>query len=77
MLLRRYAPICVNANGILEYAAAHIRHMQKALLQMNLQLHHVVQDVTGATGIKIIRSIIAGERNPDELAQHGDVRCKA
>lgn len=36
---------------LLEYAAAHIQHMQKALMQMNLQLHHVVQDVTGATGM--------------------------
>jgi hypothetical protein len=51
--------------------------MQKALMQMNLQLHHVVQDVTGATGMKIIRSIVAGERNPEELARHRDVRCKA
>ena len=62
---------------LLEYAAAHIQHMQKALMQMNLQLHHVVQDVTGATGMKIIRSIVAGERNPEELARHRDVRCKA
>jgi transposase len=37
---------------LLEYAAAHIQHMQKALMQMNLQLHHVVQDVTGATGMR-------------------------
>ncbi|WP_321932277.1 IS110 family RNA-guided transposase, partial [Paraburkholderia guartelaensis] len=62
---------------LLEYAAAHIQHMQKALMQMNLQLHHVVQDITGATGMKIIRSIVAGERSPDELARHRDVRCKA
>lgn len=62
---------------LLEYAAAHIQHMQKALMQMNLQLHHVVQDVTGATGMKIIRSIVAGERKPEELARHRDVRCKA
>lgn len=62
---------------LLEYAAAHIQHMQKALMQMNLQLHHVVQDVTGATGMRIIRSIVAGERNPEDLARHRDVRCKA
>jgi transposase len=35
---------------LVEYAAAHIQHMQKALMEMNLQLHHVVSDVTGATG---------------------------
>jgi transposase len=62
---------------LLEYAAAHIQHMQKALMQMNLQLHHVVQDVTGVTGMKIIRAIVAGERNPEELARHRDVRCRA
>src|SRR6201991_3320072 len=37
---------------LLDYAAAHIQHMQKALMQMNLQLHHVLQDVTGATGMR-------------------------
>ena len=35
---------------LLDYAAAHIQHMQKALMQMNLQLHHVVSDITGVTG---------------------------
>ena len=53
---------------LLDYAAAHIQHMQKALTQMNLQLHHVVADVTGATGMRIIRAIVAGERDPDMLA---------
>ena len=57
------------------YAAAHIQHMQKAMMEMNLQLHHVVSDITGATGMRIIRAIIAGERNPDVLAGFRDVRC--
>src|SRR3954468_13053537 len=52
---------------LLNYAAAHIQHMQKALTQMNLQLHHVVTDITGATGMKIIRAIVAGERDPAVL----------
>jgi len=60
-----------------EYAAAHIQHMQKALMEMNLQLHHVVSDITGATGMKIIRAIVAGERDPDVLAGYRDVRCKS
>lgn len=60
-----------------EYAAAHIQHMQKALMEMNLQLHHVVSDITGATGMKIIRAIVAGERDPDVLAEYRDVRCKS
>jgi transposase len=45
-----------------DYAAAHIQHMQKALSHMNLQLHHVVADITDATDMRIIRTIIAGER---------------
>ena len=62
---------------LLDYAAAHIQHMQKALMQMNVQLHHVVSDITGATGIRIVRDIVAGTRDPALLAQHRDVRCKA
>lgn len=60
-----------------DYAAAHIQHMQKALTLMNLQLHHVVSDVTGATGMKIIRAIVSGQRDPGMLATMRDVRCKA
>jgi hypothetical protein len=59
-----------------DYAAAHIQHMQKALTYMNIQLHHVISDITGATGMKIIRAIVAGERDPDKLAAMRDVRCK-
>ena len=62
---------------LLDYAAAHVQHMQKALMQMNVQLHHVVSDVTGATGLRIIRGIVSGNTNPEELAQYRDVRCKA
>lgn len=61
---------------LLEFKASHIQHMQKALMQMNLQLHHVVSDITGITGMKIIRAIIAGERCPVTLAQFRDMRCK-
>ena len=53
---------------LLEDAAAHIQHMQKALTEMNLQLHHVVSDMTGVTGMRIIRAIVAGERDPAVLA---------
>jgi transposase len=60
---------------LVEYAAAHIQHMQKALMEMNLQLHHVVSDITGTTGMRIIRAIAAGERDPDALASLRDVRC--
>ena len=60
---------------LVEYTAAHIQHMQKALMEMNLQLHHVVSDITGATGMRIIRAIVAGERDPEVLAGFRDVRC--
>ena len=62
---------------LLDYAASHIQHMQKALTQMNLQLHHVVADITGATGLRIIRAIVAGERDPATLAALRDRRCRA
>jgi transposase len=62
---------------LIEYAAAHIQHMQKALMQMNVQLHHAVTDITGVTGMRIIRAIVAGERAPEALAAHRDVRCAA
>lgn len=61
----------------LDYAAAHIQHMQKALTHMNLQLQHVVTDITGATGMRIIRAIVAGERNAATLATLRDTRCKS
>jgi transposase len=62
--------------GLVDQAAAHIQRMQKALMQMNVQLHHVVADITGVTGMKIIRAIVGGTHDPGVLAQHRDVRCK-
>ena len=61
---------------LVEYAASHIQHMQKALMQMNAQLHHVVSDITGVTGMRIIRAVVAGERDPAVLATFRDRRCK-
>ena len=60
---------------LIEYCASHIQHMQKALMEMNVQLHHVVSDVTGVTGMRIIRAIAAGERAPGTLAAMHDIRC--
>ena len=57
-------------------ASAHIQRMQKALAQMNLQLHNVVTDITGVTGMSIIKAILAGERKPHVLAGLRDKRCK-
>jgi len=62
--------------NLVRYASSHIQHMQKALLQMNLQLSNVVSDISGVTGMRIIGAIIAGERNPKALARLRDPRCK-
>ena len=58
-------------------SGSHIQRMQKALTQMNLQLHHVISDLTGVTGMNIIRSIVDGERDPQILAGYRDKRIKA
>ena len=58
-------------------ASGHIQHMQKALNQMNLQLHHVISDITGKTGLAIIDAILAGERNRERLAALRDAHIKA
>ena len=53
---------------LIEHRAAHIQHMQKALHQMNVRLSPTVKDITGVTGMAIIRAILAGERDPVKLA---------
>ena len=62
--------------SLLEHRAAHIQHMQKALLQMKVQLTQVLSDITGETGLAIIRQIVAGERDAVKLAQLRDPRCQ-
>ena len=62
---------------LVESAATHVHRMQKALVQMNLQLPLVLTDITGVTGLRIIRDIVAGQTDPHALAQHRDVRCQA
>jgi transposase len=61
---------------LVRYRAAHIQHMQKALELMNLKLTYVLSDITGVTGMQIIRAIFDGEHNPQVLAQFRDGRCK-
>src|SRR5687768_13108463 len=51
--------------------------MQKALQQMNVQLHQVLSDVTGVSGLRMIEAILAGERDPEKLANMADRRVKA
>lgn len=60
---------------LLKYKASHIQHIQKALQQMNLKLTNVLTDVTGVTGLCIIRDIVAGIHDGEQLARHRDWRC--
>jgi transposase len=61
---------------LLTYGAHHIQHMHKALQQMNLKLSQVVSDITGATGMAILKAIIAGERDPLTLAKLRNPHCQ-
>ena len=62
---------------LVELATCHVQHMQKALDQMNLQLHHVISDITGSTGLAIIGAILDGERDTQKLALLRDPRIRA
>jgi transposase len=62
---------------LVEMASQHVQHMQKALTQMNVQIHHAISDLTGLTGLAILDAIVAGERNPTALAKLRDPRIKA
>jgi transposase len=64
-------------DNLIRYASSHVQHMQKALTEMNIQLHKVISDITGLTGMRIIRAILAGERDLVKLAQMRDPRIKS
>lgn len=61
--------------ALIDHRAAHIQHMQKALQLMNIQLTQVLSDITGVSGLAIIRATVAGERNVNKLAAMRDRRC--
>lgn len=52
----------------LEVRASHIQHIQKALTSMNIRLHQVISQITGVSGMRIIKAILAGKRSPKHLA---------
>jgi transposase len=64
-------------DNLVPLAATHVQHMQKALDQMNLQLHHVISDLTGTTGLAILDAILDGQRHPETLARLRDRRIQA
>jgi transposase len=61
---------------LVQYRSSHIQHMQKALDQMNIKLTLVLSDITGVTGMQIIRAILAGERDRMVLASYRKEGCK-
>jgi transposase len=62
-------------DNLLRYRSGHVQHMQKALHLMNLQLTNVISDITGQTGMLIMRAIVAGEHDPVKLARFRNPRC--
>ena len=64
-------------DNLIRYRSVHIQHMQKALQLMNIQLTNVITDITGQTGLQIIRAIVAGQHDPVQLAQYRDGRCRS
>ncbi|HVN48981.1 MAG TPA: IS110 family transposase [Bacteroidota bacterium] len=74
--IRRFRTITRHRDMLLKYRAAHVQHIQKALHQMNIQLDTVLSDITGVTGLMILRAIVAGEHNPEVLAQYRDGHCR-
>jgi len=61
-------------DNLVSSSGSEIQHMQKALQQMNLHLHHAVSDITGVTGLRIIDAILAGQRDPEQLVKLRDKR---
>jgi len=64
-------------SSLIEISAVHVQHMHKALTQTNLQIHHVLSDITGLSGMSIIEAIVAGERSPVRLAALCNQRVRA
>jgi len=62
---------------LLSYQSRHVQHLQKALTQMNVQLHNVISDIMGTTGQAIVRAIVAGERDAQVLARLRHHRIRA
>jgi transposase len=63
--------------GRVQHATQCVQRIEKALTQMNLRLDLVVSDTVGVTGLRILRDIVAGQHDPQVLAQHRDPRCRA
>lgn len=69
--------LCRHRENMVKISATHVLHIHKALTQMNLQIHHVIRDITGRTGLSILDAILNGERNAKKLAALKHSRIKA
>ena len=74
--IRKLRDVSDHRDNLIRHRATQIQYMQKALHLMNLQLDNVITDITGKTGMAIIRDIVAGQRDPKVLARHRDPNCK-
>jgi transposase len=63
--------------NLVRYASQQVMHLQKALTQMNIQIHNVISDIVGVTGLAILDAVLAGERDGQKLAALKDHRIKA
>ena len=73
---RKIRNLTRHRNNILKALSKEVLHMQKAMEQMNVKLSNVLSDIVGKSGMAIIEAILNGERNPANLAQLADARCK-
>ena len=64
-------------DNMVKAASRHVQHMQKALTQMNLQIHNVISNICGVTGLAIMDAILGGERDPEKLADLRNRRIRA
>jgi transposase len=63
--------------ALIEQRSVHVNHMHKALVQMNVRLDEVLSDLTGVTGLAIIRAIAAGERDTNKLLKYRNKQCRS
>jgi transposase len=74
--IRALRELARHRDNLIRYRSNHIQHMQKAMELMNVKLTQVVSDITGVTGLNIIRAIVAGQRDPHKLARFRQSGCK-
>lgn len=74
--IRKIRDMVRHRENLIKSRVNHVNRMQKALQCMNIKLTNVISDITGTTGMKIIRAILSGERDAHELAKHRDPHCK-